>query len=292
MTADSSAPLVLFALERLCIDVTGSDAAAYLHSQLSNDIASMEIGNSRYSFVLEPTGKIVALVRVTRLGNDAYLIDADTGEDSGDLLAARLNRFKIRVDVDFQKGVRRCVAVRSIAGPLPDGIRTPFVDQTSMIAVPAWWANGCSMDVLPLVGNIDIDAIARLVPSAIVGDAEEFEVARVRAGWPAMGREIQPGETLVAATGLTSLAVSFTKGCYPGQELVERMDSRGSSAPRLLRRFTRGEVPSHDWDRIRPGDPLIAEGVDIGTITSVAGDCLLAYVARGVDAGTPVNPEG
>lgn len=292
MRADSPTPLALYPLERLCIDVTGSDAATYLHSQLSNDIASMEIGDSRYSFVLEPTGRIVALVRVSRRSRDSYLIDTDASDDFSDLLLSRLNRFKIRVDVDFQKDVRQCVAVRSFHGVLHDSIRAAVNDVPSRIAVPAWWADGCSMDVLPLTGDLDPVAIAMHVGGAVVEDAEEFEIARVRAGWPAMGSEIQPGETLVAATGLASLAVSFTKGCYPGQELVERMDSRGSSAPRLLRRFVRGDAPFEDWDQLRPGDPLIADSVEIGTVTSIAGDWLLAYVARGIDAGTPVNPGG
>ena len=57
----------------------------------------------------------------------------------------------------------------------------------------------------------------------------------IEAGWPAMGSEIVPGETIPAETGITDAAVDFKKGCYPGQELVERMDSRGADAPRRLR---------------------------------------------------------
>ncbi len=60
-----------------------------------------------------------------------------------------------------------------------------------------------------------------------------------------MGTEIVPAETIPASLGeVVRVAVSFTKGCYPGQELVERMDSRGSSAPQVLRRV---DVPA--WHR-------------------------------------------
>jgi len=67
--------------------------------------------------------------------------------------------------------------------------------------------------------------------------------------------------------------VSFTKGCYPGQELVERMDSRGSSAPRTLRSVV---VPRGSG----VGDPLVVDGADVGVITSLSGDRALAYVKR------------
>ena len=60
--------------------------------------------------------------------------------------------------------------------------------------------------------------------------------ARIDAVWPAMGSEIAPGETIPAETGITEVAVSFTKGCYPGQELVERMDSRAARRPACCRR--------------------------------------------------------
>jgi folate-binding protein YgfZ len=78
-----------------------------------------------------------------------------------------------------------------------------------------------------------------------------------------MGVEIVPGESIPAETGITDVAVSFTKGCYPGQELVERMDSRAATAPRLLRRLT------------------VAEAKEVGaTITTAHGDTVLGFVPR------------
>jgi folate-binding protein YgfZ len=87
-----------------------------------------------------------------------------------------------------------------------------------------------------------------------------------------MGAEITEA-TLPAELGLNDVAVSFTKGCYPGQELVERMDSRGASAPRSLQR-----IPAAGH---RVGDALVVDGVEIGRVTSVAGDWALALVKRG-----------
>jgi folate-binding protein YgfZ len=96
-----------------------------------------------------------------------------------------------------------------------------------------------------------------------------------------MGREIVPGETIPAMTGVVAQAVCFTKGCYPGQELVERMDSRGADAPKRLRIVDVGAD-------VAVGDPVTADdGTEIGTITSVSpdGDLAIALVKRGHDIG-------
>jgi folate-binding protein YgfZ len=99
------------------------------------------------------------------------------------------------------------------------------------------------------------------VASGVEGD--DLEAERVAAGWPAMGREIVPGEVIPAETGIVPLTVNFRKGCYPGQELVERMDSRGARAPRELKVVAADAVP---------------EGL---VPTSVAGGRALVYVPRG-----------
>ena len=95
-----------------------------------------------------------------------------------------------------------------------------------------------------------------------------------------MGIEIVPGQTIPAVTGVVPVAVNFTKGCYPGQELVERMDSRGADAPMSLRIVDVARDAS-------PGDPLVVDGVEVGTITSVSpdGGMALAMIRRGHDVG-------
>ena len=83
-----------------------------------------------------------------------------------------------------------------------------------------------------------------------------------------------------------SVAVNFTKGCYPGQELVERMDSRQSQAPRQLRIVT--VEPG-----AKPGDSVfdpVEPGVAVGELTSVVGDRALAYVKRGAAVGDVPGP--
>jgi tRNA-modifying protein YgfZ len=201
--------------------VEGPDALTYLHSQIAQDVRGLDVGASAWTLVLEPSGKVESLARVTRTGDDRFDFDTDAG--FGDALAARLNRFKIRVEAEIT-----------------------------------------------------------VVPAASAAPSDEHEAARVAAGWPRMGAEIVPGQTIPAVTGVVPVAVNFTKGCYPGQELVERMDSRGADAPMSLRIV---DLPAGAVG----GDPLVVDGVEVGSITSVSpvGALALALVRRGHDVGRP-----
>jgi folate-binding protein YgfZ len=184
--------------------VEGPDALTYLHS---------------WTLVLDPTGKIESLARVSRTSDDRFDFDTDAG--FGEALAARLNRFKIRVQADIS-----------------------------------------------------------VEPASAAAPSDAHEIARVGAGWPRMGFEIVPGDTIPAVTGVVPVAVNFTKGCYPGQELVERMDSRGADAPKSLRIVDVGTGAT-------PGDPVLVDGAEVGTITSVSpvGHVALAMIKRGHDVG-------
>jgi folate-binding protein YgfZ len=193
--------------------VEGPDAATYLHSQTSQDLKEMSLGEQRWTFLLQPAGKVEVLARVTKVGDETFHLDTDPG--FGSALEARLNKFKIRVKA--------------------------------------------TVTVLDEAGEVESD-----------------EDARIAAGWPKMGAEIVPGETIPAETGIAGVAVSYTKGCYPGQELVERMDSRGSTAPRHL-----AVLAKRDGDE--PGSTVLRDGVEIGTITSVGSTQVLAYLKRGHD---------
>lgn len=198
--------------------VEGPDAQSYLHSQVSQDLDGIEVGEQRWTFVLEPTGKIDSLARLTRVDEERFELDTDEG--FGEALLARIDRFKIRV------------------------------------AAETAIANQCGEP------------------------ADEAE--RIEVGWPRLGSEIVPGETIPGGTGLAGVAVSFTKGCYPGQELVERMDSRAAEAPRSLRRLVVA-------DGAAPGDPVVDGDAEVGVLTSVAGTKALGWVKRSSELGEVVQ---
>lgn len=130
-----------------------------------------------------------------------------------------------------------------------------------------------------VAAEIEVEAADAAAPGG-----DRHEDARIEAGWPRMGAEIVPGETIPAVTGVTGVAVSFTKGCYPGQELVERMDSRGAEAPASLRVLTIGDdVPAG----VVAGDPVVdASGATIGTVTSVGSTHAIATIKRGHVVGS------
>ena len=128
--------------------------------------------------------------------------------------------------------------------------------------------------------KIRVRADTSLVRAASDARARD-EAQRIALGWPALGSELVPGESIPAATGLTGIAVSFIKGCYPGQELVERMDSRAAEAPRSLRRLAVD-------DGTAPGDPVLDGDEVVGVITSVSGTSAIGYVKRTSDRGEPI----
>ena len=254
------------AAPRDVVRVSGPDARSYLQSQLSQELSAVPIGSSTWSFLLQPTGKVTALVRVTLVGDDEVLLDVDGG--SGPDVVARLERFRIRVKAEIVALDWRAIAVRTDA-PAPS-------PSAGIVVVPAWWGPHWGYDLLG----------ADPAPPATVPeeDVAALDAARIEAGWPAMGAEITD-QTIPGELGaVVAVAVSFTKGCYPGQELVERMDSRGASAPRQLRRLA-----SADGSPLASGTAVTLDGRDVGRVTSASGGAALALVGRAVDVGAQVT---
>lgn len=216
------------------VTVTGADARQYLHGQVAQDVQSLAVGESRWTLVLQPNGRVDVLARICCLDDETFELDTEVGY--GEELAARLNRFRIRVNAEITTSQRD-------------------LDGTGLCG---WWGTG-EWDPGP-----------------------GYDARRVAAGWPEMGAEIVPGERIPAEVGVVTAAVSLTKGCYPGQELVERMDSRGSQAPQQLRILDVAESA-------QPGDPILdpddPSGQPAGTLTSVAGGKALGYVRRGSAVG-------
>ena len=245
-------------VQRDSILATGADAATFLQSQLSQDMRPLEPGSSAWSFVLSPTGKVDSLVRVLRRDEATFVLDTDAG--FGDALLARLSRFKIRVAVEFTPVERRIVAVRTLPVDTVDDPAAPGPAGGVLVA----WGSGYDIDV-----SDSSEALDRIA----AGTEAQLHRTRVEACWPAMGVEIEPGETVPAETGIVDAAVSFSKGCYPGQELVERMDSRGARAPYRLETVDVAVGTS-------VGDEVVVDGQVVGRVTSVADGRAIARVRR------------
>lgn len=269
-------------LDRDALRIEGPDAVSFVDGQLSQEVASLAIGASVWSLVLEPQGRVDALVRVSRLAVDAMVLDTDQGW--GEALATRLRRFNLRVKVDLETVPWACLALR--------GREASRVTEPSLTALDA--------AVLPLRGAIlgSAPGFDLMGPPGTVGvpdgvrlaDPAAFEVARIEQGIPAMGAELTE-RTIPAEAGIVDATVSFTKGCFTGQELVARIDSRGGNVPRHLRGVVvDARVPGK-------GESLSVDGHTVGVITSAAAHpsghgVALAYVHRGVSLPTGATLSG
>jgi folate-binding protein YgfZ len=259
-----------FPEDRDVVRVAGPDAVAYLQGQLSQDIDALAVGSSARSFALQPTGKVDAWARVTRIAADQVVLDVDGGY--GDALAARLRRFLLRTKADVDALDWRAVAIR---GP-GAAERVPAGVGDDALLAPAGWPN---VDGVDLLGRA-----VEPPPGVPEVDASAYESLRIRSGVPRMGAELT-GATIPAEAGRWVIdgSVSFTKGCFTGQELVARIDSRGGHVPRHLRGLVADaeELPT-------VGSPVVVDGAEVGRVTSAApapgtGRALaLAYVGRAV----------
>lgn len=252
------------------VTVQGPDAATFLQGQLSQDVAGMAEGAVALSFLLEPQGRVVAVLRVVRATADEFRLDSDGG--TGPAVLARLQRFKLRTKADLVlvEGAAHAAA-RSAALPKPDG--------------------GLDLPWPGLAGwDLPVDGGTRALPGGRVVPTSALDGVRVAALVPA-AQDLDE-RAIPAETGLVDAAVSFTKGCYTGQELVARMDSRGGASPRSLRRVGgEGDVPETG-----AGLTAASTGKTAGSLTTVAptdgGWVGLALVPRAVEVGDALDVAG
>jgi tRNA-modifying protein YgfZ len=262
-------------VDREIVGVDGPDAVAYLQGQLSQDIEDLDVGATTWSFVLQPTGKVAAWLRVTRTSGDTYVLDTDAG--TGDTVVNRLRQFLLRTKADIERLPWRCVALRG-----PGAVEAAAkADVAAELRVPAGWPG---VEGACLLGP-DVE-----IPDGIAeADIDSVQALRILAGVPAMGAEFTE-KTIPAEAGqwLIDLSVDFTKGCFTGQELVARIDSRGGNVPRHLR----GVVLGGTTDPPPAGAPVLVDGAEVGQVTSSAyapsyGSAVaLAFVGRAVEPPT------
>ncbi|MEZ5379095.1 MAG: hypothetical protein R2733_21530 [Acidimicrobiales bacterium] len=259
--------------ERDVVVVTGEEAASYLHGQVSQNVSGLAVGHSARTLVLSPQGRIDAWARVTRVDDQTFWLDVDSGH--GPRLLERLERFKLRTKATFELMTMTMISVRGPSSPAPEPISERQVD------VPVLWGGASGFDRL----GVDIE----LPPGVTEGDPLAFEALRIRAGQPVMGAEV--GEkTIPAELGIVEASVDFTKGCYVGQELVARVDSRGNNTPRRVWGISADEP-------IATGASVEIGGEAVGVVTSSAptGDgrsVALASIARSAAVPGPAEIDG
>ena len=190
------------------VRVEGPQAADYLNRMISNDVVALEVGGVCDALLLTAKARVIATLRVLRRGPEDFLLLTEPG--LGAVVRDQLlrSRFAARCAIETE--------VHETAVILGEEVHP----SANAVAIPT--------DDYGLPGFEVLDA--GLAPT--IG-AEELERLRIEAGTPTAGRDVDE-RVLPAEAGLTERAVSFTKGCYPGQEPVARLHYRGH-ANRALR---------------------------------------------------------
>ncbi len=252
------------------IVVVGPDTEKFLQGQLSQDIAAIEPGTSKYTLHLQPNGRVIALARITRIDSDTVILDTEEG--CGERVHAALSRFLIRTKCTLTL----TVGVPTVLRPGRHADAPPTIRSTPAAADSLF---PLAVSGLPFYEGVDILGRSMLdqptEPSAAgrdaTVDAKVAEAFRVSVGIPRSGAELLDS-TIPSETGLTDAAVTFGKGCYVGQELVERIDSRGRTV-RFIRRLVSAAMLEAQLSAMAnvtlPVD-IAHEGETIGHLTSVA----------------------
>lgn len=266
------------ALERAAFDeradrgrviVRGDDAKAFLHSLLTNDIESLTPGTARYAALLTPQGRMIAdMTVVGGPGGEMYMA---VPSDAAAALAVRLDK-SIFSEAAEVEDVSASTAHFSVTGPDARAVLDAALEAIGAADAPGIvsWRS----DELGLPGA-DVIVPAGMAPAlrdalqsrAAAMDAEARRTLRIEAGRPEFGVDMT-SDTIPLEANLLDRAISTTKGCYVGQEVIIRVLHRGGGrvAKRLaMLRFEGGAdaAPS-------AGTPLMVDGRDVGKVTSAA----------------------
>ena len=290
-----------FRSARDVVAVRGPDAEEYLQGQLSQDVTGLPVGDAAASLLLEPDGKLSALLRVTRTDGQGFVLDVDAGY--GDAVAARLRRFLLRAKVELEMLDWRCLSLRGAGVTDAAGGLLTVLAERGVLALPFEWNGWRGVDLLGPSDVVLGPEGLELPPGIVACGADAVEACRIVSGVPAMGAELTP-KTIPHEAGVVARTVSFTKGCYTGQELVARIDSRGGNVPRRLVGIVAPPGPAA-VDALSPGMTLhggeapegdgAAEDKVVGALTSAAWSVELgawaglAYLHRNVGAPGPVR---
>jgi folate-binding protein YgfZ len=288
--------------------VTGERAAEVLTGLLTNDVLALGPGSGQYAAALTPKGKVIADVRLFARSSDLLL---DTSAAAGEGLASVLRKY-VNPRLARYKEVTAELGTIGLYGPRSVEVlaQVAGIEHKALGALAPYQHLDLPLRETPIlvarvpdagVVGFDIfgrmDALQALVERLVAAGAAivppaTLEVARIEAGRPAWGLDMDES-TLAQEALLDRLqAISFTKGCYVGQETVARIHFRGH-VNRLLRglRFS-GEKPAQ-----RGWTLLDLNGKPVGDVRSTAlsprlGAIALAMVRREVQPGTTVQAVG
>lgn len=263
----------LSARDRLRIE--GADAAAFLNRLLTLDVLHLEVGCGARTFLLSSTGRVEACFHLLRTGEERFL--AECGAGHGAEVCAQLDRYHFGERITFVPCDDLTVFTLQGDGAaelLPEAPSGPWDHvQTELGRVARVDRGGDGYDVW---------CAAAPTLDAERGDLALLERMRVAAGVPDFPAEYGPHSSPLEVSGTSG--VTEQKGCYPGQEVIERTLAIGRP-PRKLVRLTVA-------DGVTPGAEVLAGGAKAGVVTSVVGALALALVKRKLEDDSELTCEG
>ena len=257
---------------RTIVSVSGPDAEHFLQNILTTDLDKLGAGGAKPGALLTPQGKILFDFLISRSGADGFLLDCRI--DVADDFVRRLMLYKLRAKVEIAKRDQQLV---SVSWETDSG--TSHSDSTAALG-------GSPVRDLRFPESA---AVYRSYGPALPGTGTETDWAalRVAHGIAESGSDYALGDAFPHDVLLDQMdGVGFKKGCYVGQEVVSRMQHRGTARRRVL-------IVASDQDLPSAGTDITADGRSVGTLGTVAGEGGLAIaridrVKDAVDSGTPL----
>jgi folate-binding protein YgfZ len=265
--------------------VSGAEADEYLQGQLTNDVEELSPGEGQYAALLDRKGHMQADMRVLRTSPEEIWID--TEPEALDAARRHLEMYKIGrevavVEVTGERAILSLIGPRSVEIAGTAALPEDSCEETS-IAGTACLAVGTAGGIDLIAKTADAAGLraALLGAGAVEVGPEAAEIVRIEAGAPRFGAEMS-AETMPAEAGIVERAVSFTKGCYIGQEPVARLHYKGR--PNRHLRGLELSAPAAPGESLRLGEKEVGR---IGTacVSPARGPIALAIVRREAEPG-------
>jgi folate-binding protein YgfZ len=269
-----------FLPDRGVVKVSGEDARNFLNGLVTTDLTLLRPGLGRFGALLTPQGKITVDFLVTEAPSSeggGFLIDCARALAQG--LADKLGFYKLRAKVAVEN-------LSDNLGVLAAWDGDPAMKPDLAFADPRNAALGWRI----LVPAELAQKVADLIGADLV-DSAAYDAHRIASGVPRGGLDFMYGDAFPHETNMDRLhGVDFEKGCYVGQEVVSRMQHRGTARTRTVRVIVDGPAPE-------PGAAILAGDRTLGTMGSTAGHNGLALIridraADALDAGVPLTAGG
>ncbi len=268
--------------ERGKLALTGGAAKEFLNGQVTNDVAALTPGTGCYAAFLTHKGKMLGDLRVLDVGPPTHELLLDTERVALQALFDMVRRYSVGYDVQLHKRtLERALlslvgpAARAVVAGVPANEHAHVATSVGGADVRAI-ATAEGVDVLCPAGDADAVRAGLVDAGAVPVSEAAAEVARVEHGRPRYGLDMDDG-TIPQEASLNDRAVSFTKGCYVGQETVARLHWKGK--PNRHLRGLRLSAPAAGGEELRLGEKAVGR-VGTAVVSPVHGPIALAIVRR------------